>query len=1081
MRLTEDLCLVRDLREQKGGIVGAVYTLFVISGFTGLAYEVIWTRLLVRVFGASSFAVTTVLASYMGGLALGSFAFGRLIDRKGHPLRVYGLLELGIGLFAVAFLYIVPSMSRLYGGLYPALQGRFYALSAVRFFLCFGILLIPTTLMGGTLPVLSKYLATGLAGLTERVGRLYAANTLGAVGGASAAGLIILPRLGIRNTTLLSALLDFGIVAVALVLSRERRGGAPAPAGLGSAADEIYVPKRISRHVLATFTITGFCALAAEVVWTRMLSLALGTTVYAFAIMLATFLLGLGAGSAVFARLAQRTRRPGTILGLAVAGVGLGVFLSLAIFGKIPFLYMEIFQRLRPGWEGLLWMQLLLCGITVLVPAFLMGGLFPLVARLYARDISRVGSEIGRVYAFNTIGSIIGSVAGTFLFLRVLGTETSLLVLGSAYVAAGVAVLLNIAEFRRRASRLCGALGVAAFAVLVLLASPGIDKKILTSGVYIYAPVYRTVEGLKDHMRRASILFYDEGVDATVSIEGFRGELSLLIDGKADASTGNQDMRTQVLVAQLPLLLHPTPQKVLVIGLGSGVSLGSSETHDVKRIDCVELLDNVVEASAYLRRYNFDCLADPRANLIVGDGRNHVLLTHEKYDVIISQPTNPWISGVGDLFTQEFFRLTKERLRPGGIMCAWFQTYNMGDRDVRALVKTFGSVYPHVSLWLSNDGNIILLGSLGPITMDSDLADRMSSPAVAADLKRIWTTTPLDLMANYVAGSDALARFSESAGELNTDDNMLLEFSAGLRRSEPTGAVQISNFVDLIELPPVGEGMIGDIETVRTRAEARKLALKGAVALSKGGISAAMPLFDEAYSLSPGDAYVLQKYVEGRMILGQRYYGEGDYQKAVESYLMALTEPDHPLAWQARLGLGMALAALGDYDGARESFETSIGQNPDNPRAYRGLGTLNRVTGNMQQAMAAFERSFELEPDAGAASDLSRVYMEMGVRLKTAAELAKEAVSWEPNASHYITLGWAHNRLGDDRGADRAMLKAIEMEPDNTEARFALATMRLARDDTEGAEAMLRDIVRLGKNDRYTSLATQKLRELEGR
>lgn len=1042
----------------------------------------VWARLLVRVFGAGSFAVTTILASYMAGLAIGSFLFGRLIDRKGNPLRVYGLLEMGIGAFAIAFPYVISGLSVFYDGLYPALQNRFYLLMLIRFLLCFGILLIPTILMGGTLPVLSKYLGSSLTSLTERLGRLYAANTLGAVGGAFAAGLVILPRLGIRDTTLLCVALNIGIAIVAMLLSRAAHGGpgliSPLPA---RQVGEQPCGVGVSRHILATFMVTGFCALAAEVVWTRMLSLTLGTTVYAFAVMLTVFLLGLGSGSAAFARLAQRTRYPVRVLGLAIAAIGFSVFLSLIIFGNIPFFYMSLYQRVQPSWGGLLWMQVLLSGITMFLPAFLMGGLFPLVARIYATDIARVGWQIGKVYSFNTIGAVLGSAAGTLIFLRGLGMEKSLMVIGAVYVVTGMAVIMRVAEFRRIGARVGTAAGVAAFAVMIVITAPEIDKKALTSGVYRYAPIYETVDGLKANMRRISILFYDEGIDATVSVEKSRGDVSILIDGKADASSGIKDMRTQVLLAQLPLLFHPDPDTVLVIGLGSGVTLGSVETHDVRWIECVELLENVVEASHYMREYNSDCLRDPRANLIIGDGRNHLLLNKRTYDVIISEPTNPWIAGVGDLFTQEFFRLARTRLKPGGIMCAWFHTYHMGNQDVRALVGTFMSVFPDTYLWLINDGDIILLGSLSPLAFGGHIDRRMLTPAIAEDLGRIWIRSAPDLASFFIAGPGALAEYAKPAHGLLTDDNMMLEFSAGLKVFESTESVHISNFLDLIEpLSSIGIDRFGADDILR-RTKARKLALEAAVLRSRQGMESAMPLLVEAFSLCPTDPYIIHKYMEGRMIVGQVLYGLGDCEGAKTNYLGALVERDYPLAWRAYLGLGTAQAASGDWDGARGSYLRSIEKNADNPRAYHSLGKLERVAGKMNEALAAFEHSFRLEPDARVASDLSRIYMELGINLEIAARLAEQAVSWEAGADHYITLGWARNRLGECRKGEEAMLKALEIEPGNTEAMSGLATMRLSRGDTEGARAVLRELVGLGMDDVYSRKARQKLAELERR
>ena len=429
------------LRHESRSTVAVVFSLFVVSGFTGLAYEVIWARMLVRVLGATTLAVTTVLASYMAGLALGSIIFGRVVDRRGNPIRIYGFLELGIGLFALVFPYLITLVNPFYRAVYPALQGSFYLLSAVRFALCFAILLIPTILMGGTLPVLSKFVAEGLSSLTRRVGRLYAVNTFGAVVGAFATGFLILPRLGMRNTTWLAAVLNGLIVIVALLLAR---GPTTAHDAGAEASGETYRPRRSpgrSRLLLAVFASTGFCALAVEVVWTRMLALVVGTTVYAFALMLTTFLLGLALGSAAFARVAQGSRRPGLIMGLVVCLIGLSIAAGLVAFGNLPIIYMSLYQRIDLTWTSLSWLEFMLCALIMLGPTFLMGGLFPLVARLYARDIDRVGREIGTMYAFNTIGAILGSFAGSFFFLRYLGIVDSLALISAVYMGLGLSLI----------------------------------------------------------------------------------------------------------------------------------------------------------------------------------------------------------------------------------------------------------------------------------------------------------------------------------------------------------------------------------------------------------------------------------------------------------------------------------------------------------------------------------------------------------------------------------------------------------------------------------------------------------------
>jgi spermidine synthase len=523
--------------------------------------------------------------------------------------------------------------------------------------------------MGGTLPVLGRFVTGSLSNLTVRVSWLYAINTFGAVAGTFITGFVLLPGLGIRTTTLAAAAVNLGIFGVSVLLARrvgtavvsgaaeaESARAEAAPAGPADAGETVPRSRRAERIVLVAFLATGLAALAAEVVWTRVLALVVGTTVYAFSTMLTVFLLGLALGSAAFAKVAQRAARPGLILSLLVVGIGLAVFASAAGFNHLPAVYLALVDSVGKTWQASVAIQFLLSLVIMIVPAVLMGGTFPLVARIYATDLGRVGARIGTAYAFNTVGSIVGSFVGSFVLLELLGVEKGMLVVAVVYLGVGAVLLAQVAEGRGRRVRSAALAAVALAAVVVWLAGPGWDRKMMTSGVYVYGSTYGNKKGLEDALKFKDLLFYDEGPGATVLVERNQAVLSLKIDGKVDASTGS-DMVTQELISHLPLLMHPRPDTVLVIGLGSGVSLGSAQRHPVRHLDCVELLENVIGAAPLYREYTYDCLADRRLNLILGDGRNHVLLSEKTYDVIISEPTNVWISGVGDLFTYEFLPL----------------------------------------------------------------------------------------------------------------------------------------------------------------------------------------------------------------------------------------------------------------------------------------------------------------------------------------------------------------------------------------------------------------------------------------
>jgi spermidine synthase len=1081
-----------------------LFVLFLVSGATGLAYEIIWTRLLIRVFGATSFAVTTVLASYMGGLALGSYLFGRLIDRKGNPARIYGLLQLGIGGFALLFPLVLMVLNPIYRSLYPSLQGSYHTLTAVRFVLCFLVLLIPTTLMGGTLPVLSKYVVRNLSHLTQRVGTLYAVNTAGAVLGAFGAGFLLLPALGIRNATVLCSVINIVICGIALLISvkahqtaaEDRRGSA---SDRGAGPEKIEPPdagpratgqvepgqvrtssdrsSRWDRLILIVFLITGFLALSIEVIWTRVLTLVIGTTVYAFSIMLTTFLLGLALGSAVFARIAQRTRHPGRVLGLLVASIGITVFLSSIAFGKIPLIYMYHYEHQAATWGGMVWLKFLLCFIIMLVPTFLMGGVFPIIARIYARSISKVGREIGTVYAFNTVGSILGSIAGSFLFLRFLGVEHALIAISGAYLAVSIVLLFTVALYRTSRARVVTAVSLILIGAVLLTLSPGWDKKIMTSGVYRYAPLYRTVEGLKEATRWRNILFYDEDPGATVSVERNQNEIALIIDGKGDASTGITDMTTQLLLAHLPLLSHADPDTLLIIGLGAGVTLGSAEQYDVSHIDCVELLGGVVEAADYFKAYTYDCLRDPRVNMIVGDARNHILLSDQAYDVVISQPPNPWISGVGDLFTLEFFEMMKTRLKPGGIICNWLHIYHMGDEDLRATVKSYLEAFPYVTLWMVTESDIIMLGSEAPFVFDGHLAARMEAASVASDLRRIWIDDPADILSMLISDTQGLRAYAEAADRVHTDDNMLLEFSAAKRIFESTQDLHLSNFLHMMK-PPAAHTP-GDEAGMRLhrQVEARKLALMGNIVETEGNLRRAIAYYDTAYALAAVDPYVTFKYAEGHLSLAHVLIQRGDYDQAAFHYRQSLVDTDYPRAWVAYRGLANCAIARRDFWDAHENLMLSLERNSYNARGYYQLGTLELARGNTIAARAAFTLALELAPQyADAANQLARIYLEEALKPAEALRLAEHAVAVSGRADYLTTLGWAYHKTGDRDRARRVLRKTLDRDPANPEAIFRLAQVELSGGNQDEYRRLLESLVSRGGDDEYTRQAKSLLR-----
>lgn len=1049
----------------------AIFGLFLFSGATGLAYEVIWTRMLVRVFGASSFAVSTVLATYMAGLALGSWLFGRWIDRKGNPILIYGLLELGIGVFALVFPFILAGLNPLYRVLYGNLEGSLYTLSLIRFLLSFAVLIVPTTLMGGTLPVLSRLVAGSVSNLTFRVAWLYSINTFGAVAGTLVTGFLLLPHLGMRATTFAVAATNVAIFAAAYLVSR--RGVAWAPSA-SSSSQPARVPQRgeasrgsgkrgasrAERTVLVAFLFTGLAALSGEVIWTRVLALVVGTTVYAFSIMLTVFLLGLALGSAVFARLAQTMRRPRMAFGIVTAAIGLAVFGSTVAFRYLPAVYMDLYKSMGKTWQDSIGIEFLLSVAIMIVPAFLMGGTFPLVARIYATDVSCVGRRIGTAYAYNTVGAIVGSFLGSFVLLDALGVQKGMLTVCLVYLGVGGLLLLVLSEGLARRMRLGLSAAVALVAVAAAFLGPGWDKKLMTSAVYIYAGVYGDRAGLEDALKFKDVVFYDEGAGATVSVERNQNVLSLKIDGKVDASSGS-DMINQEFLAHIPLLLHPMPDTVLVIGLGSSVTLGSAARHPVKHIDCVELLENVVAGAGFFKDIAYDCLSDPRVNLVLGDGRNHVQLTRKKYDVIISEPTNVWISGVGDLFNYEFFRHASRCLKPGGVMAAWFHTYHMGDAELRSGVRTFLEVFPHASLWLSNESDVILVGTLQPAEFDSNSLRRMAEPEVAHDLARVLVNRPADLLSALLIGEQDLREYSRSA-RIHTDDNMLMEFNAGRRIFEATHQVHLANILERFR--PTRFGRLDEETNTETRrqVEAKRLAMRGTLERFRNNLPEAVRYYDSALAAAPMDPYVVSKYVEVHYQMGDGMLDRGDFEGARTQYRAVARAVLTPDTWAAYDGLGAAWLAAGDYDSARVAFENAVRLNPYTSIGHLRLGDAYLAMADTVRAVAAYDRALDVGSwNHEAANNAAWLRAVRGEDLDRALAVARALTREVEEANYFDTLGWVYYKKGDFDGAAEALERACALAPGGAEPVFHLALVEKARGRTARMRELLSKVVQV--------------------
>ncbi|MGO8926582.1 MAG: fused MFS/spermidine synthase [Limisphaerales bacterium] len=785
------------------------------SGCAALIYEIVWFQLLQLVIGSSAVSLGMLLGVFMGGLCVGSVAFPRFLARGPHPLRVYALLELGIGFLGIGVLFLVPCVAQIYA----SHGGRGLPGFLFRGLICAACLFPATVLMGATLPALARSVDTSPRGVSW-LGLFYGANTLGAVFGCLLAGFYLLRIHDMHTAAYVAAALN-GIMAVSAFLLSEpwrmpvdgrarlflaRTGWAwnfrrraecksdPASASVppdrlsGDTVPGCVVPGAGAGLVYFTIALSGLCALGAEVVWTRLLSLMLGPTVYTFSIILAVFLSGLGLGSGVGSFLAQRSLHPGRLLGacqlLLSAGIAWTAFL---VTESLPYWPINPFLSRSPWFDFQL--DALRCAWAVLPAACLWGASFPLALAAAARSCNDSARLVGRIYAANTAGAVLGALGCSIFLIGWLGTQhVQQILIGLSAVSGLLMFLPRFTSFGggwlRSASKLSLGRGASLFgglAVAALLAwtVPAVPWELVAYGRYLPS---RTIVGDK--------LYMGEGINASVAVtELENGVRNFHIAGKLEASTDTWDMRMQRMLGHVPALLHTAPRSVLVVGCGAGVTAGSFVVYpSVKRIVICEIEPLIPRVVAqFFSQENYGVLQDPRTQVIYDDARHYILTTKDTFDIITSDPIHPWVKGAATLYTKEYFELCKRHLNPGGLVTQWVPLYESDHKVVQSELATFFEVFPQGTIW-SNDENgagydLVLLGRAEAAKIDLDqVQDRLSSPnyaRVRQSLQDVGFRSALALLSTYGGQAADLRPWLKHA-QINRDRDLRLEYLAGL-------------------------------------------------------------------------------------------------------------------------------------------------------------------------------------------------------------------------------------------------------------------------------------------------------------
>ncbi len=748
---------------------------FVFSGATGLIYEVLWMRMLGLVFGATTLAVSTVLAAFMGGLALGSAVAGKLDHRIRKPLSIYGWMEIGIAVYALLVPFLFRWVDNLYALIWQQFQPGFFTFSLWRFLLSCLMLLVPTTLMGATLPVLSAALARhGSTAVT----RLYACNLVGAIVGTLAAGFLFLPAFGVRTTIIIAAVMNIVVGVVAIRL----QGDPIEPASV----KQVSVDTDKNRFWYFVALASGFVTISTQVSWTRILTMVIGSSTYAFSIVVALFLIGLAGGAWFIGRKDVSAKLRGTIIVVELV-TAISLYVSLFVVNWLPWLLINLGMNLRiSSWTGLLGLQILSAMLLVLVPALLMGMVMPLVIAWAAGNPARAVARVGRAYAINTIGAIAGAFLTGFVLIPKTSTKFALVL--SAVVCVVVAGVAYRPAETSSDPALKRSLAIGAIPVLVLILivlTPRMNLVDLSVGAYdsLVRVLAQTREGTVEGSYKGAeagvhqLLMYEEGPTATVSVRKDEETISMAINGRTNASDSMFDMPTQVMLGQLPLFVAPRIEKGLIIGFATGITVGSMLQSPIQSVTCIELEPGTVDGSRFFEHVNNLPLNDPRTRLIIDDARTYLRVTPERYDIIVSEPSHPWVPGVANLFTQEFFELGKEKLSEQGVFVQWVQIYQLSTESLRSVLATYHKVFPHVLMFrvggLNKGKDLLLFGSNQPLNLDR-LKERIADPRVQAELARVNLASEADVRSWFVCDETRLGP-AVAGAKINTDDNMHIE------------------------------------------------------------------------------------------------------------------------------------------------------------------------------------------------------------------------------------------------------------------------------------------------------------------
>ncbi len=805
-----------------------------------LIYQLVWTRWLGLQLGTFATATATVVTTFMAGLAIGNAALGRLAARRtpAAALLFYAYLEAGLALFAA----LSPALFASSSPLYPVLA-RASGNPLLRALICFSLILPPTILMGGTLPALVQTLT---ATAPRALGPLYALNTLGGALGPLLAAFVLMPGVGFIATILLAATLNAAVAFAAFLIARRWKASEAPPAQAAPVPAPAPAGSPFMPYMLAA--LSGLIALGFEIALTRLIILTItGGSVYGFAMILSAFLLGLALGAWLL-RIWPPPDPAAALKAFALAQGLIWLFsLATPFWDMLPPLLVRIWWQ-KPEFGMLSLLNFGTVFLLLLLLTTASGYALPALAAGLRRARS---DTIGALFAANTLGAVVGSAATGFFLLLYLGLDNTLLVLGALGLLASLLALA--AAYLPRAPVPVQALGAAGLAALTLGASykllPSPDIAVLNAGMYnrphgfLPGAQHGNATPQEAAHRLGRIVYQKDSLTGRIVIRAISPmRMAFVVNGKPDGSTSLVDMYTQIMMAHLPAMMHPDPKRVLVIGLGTGTTTGCLTLHKgIREIHVAEIEPAQIDVARFFQQHNYGAVDNSRVRVHLDDARHYLMTDTSRYDIIVSEPSNLYVSGMVNLFTKEFYETVREHLSPGGAFFQWIHYYRVRPEDVRGMLKTFTEVFPQTTFWIHEFGDAFMMASDRDFRIDlADWEKRLAEPVLAKDLERIKIAPPLRVMQFFLWGPDDIRRYAEG-GRICTDDDPYLEFTTPRQIYAPeivaTMRLKMQSFSPIDPVPLIGETaaqriFLGDIfyssgNVNRARCEyARALALE---------------------------------------------------------------------------------------------------------------------------------------------------------------------------------------------------------------------------------------------------------------